>query len=90
MTQESLEIALAVDQFPEHVRVLLRDATLRIVEVYAATTLKNYQRVKVASPPGYDFLDAPKEPLPANVITFPRRSSRESTRTANACPSVVD
>ena len=37
MTRESQEIAEAVDPFPGRVREAIRDATVRLVEVYEAT-----------------------------------------------------
>ena len=69
LSRESREIAAVVDQFPLYVRELLRDSTLRVVEVYETTK----ERIE---------LREGRQGLPSNVIPFPRlrRSARKSTR----------
>ena len=71
MTNESQTIAEAVDQFPQHVRKDIRDATLRLVDVYAATTMRTLVRTQ-------------DEHLPANVIRFHRL--RGGSRRSGAMP----
>lgn len=51
MTNESRTVAVQLDQFPEDIRIEIMESTLRLIDAYAAVTMKDLAVLRDACDP---------------------------------------